>query len=63
MLSHDEIIREAKPVRWDDDVLKVVYQTRGPCGGVFKMLNYHRNPHLPSDPIRRIEHMLRGEGG
>lgn len=50
-------------MRWDDDVLKSVFQAMCPCGGAFSMLNYHRNPHLPSDPIRRIERMLGGEGG
>lgn len=63
MLSRDEVVRNAVPVRWDDDVLKQVFQAECPCGGAFKILNYHRNPHVPSDPMRRIEGMLIREGG
>ena len=63
MLSHDEIVKNAAPVPWDDDVLKSVFQKKCPCGGVFNMVNYHRNPQVPSDPIHRIEGLLRGGTG
>ncbi len=60
MLPQEEIEKNAIPVRWDDDVIKWVYDLSCDCGGVLILLKYYRNPHLPKDPIERAE--LQSEG-
>jgi hypothetical protein len=46
MLPKEEMIKNAIEVEWDDDVIKNTYQMSCQCGGKFKLINYHRNPHL-----------------
>jgi hypothetical protein len=59
----EEIIAGAVGVRWDEDALKKVYEARCHCNGRFLMVTYHRNPHLPDDPVRSLKRQVEGGSG